>query len=171
MPLRARTAAGRVSDRFAALASAAFAIVLAAVLLIPAAPAPAKSPGDFSAADQYVETLPTPQGPSATKTRKDRRTRLSAGVAAKLRAKGGKDASALEIAATSSDFGAPQKNGRGADKSHSRSTDSPAVPTASVKAVSNSGEDLLWLLIVLIAITGLMVGAVAYQRHKNSKSG
>ncbi len=144
--------------------------MLSVVLLIPA-PASAETPGDFSAADQYVETLPTPQGPSATKTRKDRRTRLSADVAAKLRAQGGKDASALEIAATSSDFGAPQKNGRGADKSHSRSTDSPAVPTASVKAVSNSGEDLLWLLIVLIAITGLMVGAVAYQRHKNNKSG
>lgn len=145
-------------------------MVLAAALLIPAA-APAESPGDFSAADQYVETLPTPQGASPTKTSKGRRTKLSAGVEAKLRAQGGKDASALEIAATSSDFGAPQKNGRDADKSHSRSTDSTAVPTASVKAVSNSGEDLLWLLIVLIAITGLMVGAVAYQRHKNSKSG
>ena len=46
-----------------------------------------------------------------------------------------------------------------------------AVPAASVKAVRDSGEDLLWLLFALIAITGLMVGAVAYQRHKNSKSG
>jgi hypothetical protein len=170
MPRRARIAAGRAPGRFAALASAAFALVLAAALLIPAA-APAAAPGDFSAADQYVETLPTPQGSSPTKTRKGQRTKLSAAVEEKLRTQGGKDASALEIAATSSDFGAPQKRGRGADKNDGRSTDSPAVPTASVKAVSNSGEDLLWLLIVLIAITGLMVGAVAYQRHKNSKSG
>lgn len=145
-------------------------MVLATVLLMPAA-APAAAPGDFSAADQYVETLPTPQGSNPTKTRKGHHTKLSAGVEEKLQSEAGKDASALEIAATSSDFGAPQKKDRGADKSHSRSTASPAVPTASVKAVSNSGEDLLWLLIVLIAITGLMVGAVAYQRHKNSKSG
>jgi hypothetical protein len=37
--------------------------------------------------------------------------------------------------------------------------------------VRDSGGDLLWLLLALLAITGLMVGAVAYQRHKNSQSG
>ena len=167
----ARTVAGRVPDRFAALVRMAFVALLATVVLMPVAPAAAKSPGDFSAADQYVETLPTPRGPSATKDHTDGRTPLPAKVQAKLNAQGGKDANALEIAATSAQFGAPQKSGRHAAKNGRKSTDSTAVPTASVKAVSDSGEDLLWLLFALLGITGLMIGAVAYQRHKNSKSG
>ena len=74
---------------------------------------------------------------------------------------------------TSGDFGAPQETRRQAPIRAAAVVHrlGPAVPTASVKAVSDSGEDLLWLLIALLAITGLMVGAVAYQRHRNSKSG
>jgi hypothetical protein len=151
---------------------AAFAVMLAALLLMPAGSAGAASPDDFSAADQYVETLPTSRGPSATKEGNDRRTRLPADVKDKLRAKGGKDAASLEEVATSGRFGAPQVKGAEADNSRGNSSGSTsAVPTASVKAVRDSGEDLRWLLFALIAITGLMVGAVAYQRHKNSKSG
>jgi hypothetical protein len=149
---------------------AACAAVLTMLLLAPAAPA--KSPDDFSAADQYVETLPTSQGPSATKDRKAGRTRLPAAVKAKLDSEGGKDAAALQEIATSDQFGAPQAQGGSADKKRETSSRSTtAVPSASVKAVRDSGEDMLWLLFALIAITGLMVGAVAYQRHKNSKSG
>ena len=134
--------------------------------------APAKSPDDFSAADQYVETIPTSQGPSATKDRKDARTRLPGSVKSKLESEGGKDAAKLEEVATSDQFGAPQAQGGSADKKRERSSRSTtAVPSASVEAVRDSGEDMLWLLFALIAITGLMVGAVAYQRHKNSKSG
>ena len=148
-------------------------VLLTALLLVPASTAgAAKSPEDFSAADQYVETLPTTSGPSATKEGKDRRTRIPAHVKAKLDAEGGKDAAALEEVASSGRFGAPQGKAGAADKSRGKSPGSTAaVPTASVKAVQDSGENLLWLLFALIAITGLMVGAVAYQRHKNSKSG
>ena len=143
------------------------------LLLVPASTAAAaKSPEDFSAADQYVETLPTSRGPSPTKDGKDRRTKLPGDVRAKLDAEGGKDAATLQEVATSGRFGAPQEDGGGVDKSRGKSSRSTtAVPTASVKAVQDSGENLLWLLFALIAITGLMVGAVAYQRHKNSKSG
>jgi hypothetical protein len=148
----------------------AVAALLAVLLLLPAA-AGAKSPEDFSAADQYVETLPTTEGPSATKEGKEGRTRLPGRVQAKLDAEGGKDAAALEEVATSGRFGAPQEAAGSADKKGSSSRSATAVPTASVKAVRDSGENLLWLLFALIAITGLMVGAVAYQRHKNSKSG
>jgi hypothetical protein len=164
--------AGHEPARVVALARAAFVALLAALLLVPASTAgAATSPEDFSAADQYVETLPTSSGPSATKEGKDRRTRLPADVKAKLAADGGQDAASLEAVATSGRFGAPQGKSAAADKRRDSSRSTTAVPTASVRPVQDSGEDLLWLLFALIAITGLMVGAVAYQRHKNSKSG
>ena len=145
--------------------------VLAALLAVPAGAA-AETPQDFSAADQYVETVPTTSGPSVTKDRKRGRTPLSPSIAAKLRSQGGADAAALEEVATSSGFGAPQATGRAADKENGAgdrrsSRDRTAVPSASVQAVRGGGEDLLWLLLALVAITGLMVGAVTYQRHKD----
>ncbi len=169
MPLRA----GRTPGAVAALARAACLAALALFAFAPATPAAAAElPDDFSAADQYVETLPTSGGPSPTKDRKGGRTRLPAAVQAKLDAEGGRDAASLEEVATSDRFGAPQAQGAGADNNkRGRSSRSTAVPAASVKAVRDGGEDMLWLLFALIAITGLMVGAVAYQRHKNSKSG
>jgi hypothetical protein len=140
-------------------------------VLVPAAPA--KSPNDFSAADQYVETLPTSRGPSATKDAQRGSSALRSGVKGKLYAQAGRDAASLEALATSSEFGAPQGKGGGADKSGGKGSpgSTQAVPSASVRAVSESGGDLLWLLLALLAITGLMIGAVAYQRHKNSQSG
>jgi hypothetical protein len=148
---------------------------LAVAALALAAPAGAKSPDDFSASDQYVETLPTTKGPSVARDRKGGKTPLRPSVAAKLRDQGGTDAARLEAVATSSDFGAPQgtagrtdkKNGAG-DRRNSRNT--TAIPSASVQAVRESGGDLLWLLLALLAITGLMVGAVTYQRHKDTNS-
>jgi hypothetical protein len=145
--------------------------VVAALLTVPAG-AVAETPQDFSAADQYVETVPTTSGPSATKDRKRGRAPLPPSVAAKLRSQGGADATALEEVATSSDLGAPQGTRRAADKENGAgdrpsSRDRTAVPSASVQAVRGGGEDLLWLLLALVAITGLMVGAVTYQRHKD----
>lgn len=142
-------------------------------MLMTAAPTRAASPDDYSAADQYVETLPTSRGPSATKESERGRSGLPARLRDKLYAQAGTDAASLEELATSGEFGAPQGTGAGADNNAKRgsSGSTPAVPTASVKAVRDSGGDLLWLLLALLAITGLMVGAVAYQRHKNSQSG
>jgi hypothetical protein len=144
-------------------------MVLAALVLLPAPTAFASSPGDFSASDQYVETVPTSHGPSATEGSSRGRTPLSAGAAAKLRNQGGADAAPLEAIATSSDYGAPQAKRRDGKGSSSNST--PAVPSASVAAVRESGGDLLWLLLALLAVTGLLIGAVAYQRHRDSKTG
>lgn len=154
-------------------AGAAAAAILAALLLVSPAPAGAASPDDYSAADQYVETLPTSRGPSATKEPARGRSALPARLRDKLYAQAGTDAASLEQLATSGEFGAPQGTDGAADDNAKRgsSGSSPAVPTASVKAVRDSGGDLLWLLLALLAITGLMVGAVAYQRHKNSQSG
>jgi hypothetical protein len=144
---------------------------VAVALAVPAT-AGAKSPEDFSAADQYVETVPTTRGPNATKDRKSKKTPLRPSLAAKLRNQGGADAARLEAVATSSDFGAPQGTTSGADNKKGSggrqgSRNTTALPSASVQAV-RSGEDLLWLLLALIAITGLMVGAVTYQRHKDT---
>jgi hypothetical protein len=150
------------------------AALSAALVLLPAAIAgAAQTPDDFSAADQYVETLPTTKGPSSTKEGEGGKghTRLPASVKTKLAREGGEDAASLQVVATSGRFGAPQQTSGSAEKKGDSSRRTTAVPTASVKAVRDSGEDLLWLLFAVIAITSLMVGAAAYQRHKNSKSG
>ena len=137
-------------------------------------PPPARArPQDFSASDQYVETLPTTSGPSADERPPAREDPAAAVGRAKLRAQGGADAARLEAIATSSDFGAPQGTSGSADKKNGNRRDSrntTAIPSASVQAVREGGEDLLWLLLALLAITGLMVGAVTYQRHKDSNS-
>ena len=150
------------------------ALAAVAIAAVPAS-AVAETPQDFSASDQYVETLPTTSGPSATKDRRRGKTPLRPSVAAKLRSQGGADAARLEAVATSSDFGAPQGTAGGADTKNGagdrrNSRNRSAVPSASVQAVRGGGEDLLWLLLALLAITGLMVGAVTYQRHKNTNS-
>ena len=141
----------------------------AALALLLAPTSFAASPGDFSASDQYVETVPTSHGPNAAEGSKHGRTPLSAGAAAKLRNQGGADAASLEAIATSSDYGAPQAKRRHGKGGSSKST--PAVPSASVAAVRESGGDLLWLLLALLAVTGLLIGTVAYQRHRDSKTG
>jgi opacity protein-like surface antigen len=150
------------------------AALVAVVLAVPAAAA-ADTPQDFSASDQYVETLPTTSGPSATKDRRRGRTPLRPSVAAKLRSEGGNAAARLEALATSSDFGAPQGTGEKADKKNGagdrrNSRNTAAIPSASIQAVREGGGDLLWLLLALLAITGLVVGAVTYQRHKDTNS-
>ena len=150
------------------------ALAAVAIAAVPAS-AVAETPQDFSASDQYVETLPTTSGPSATKDRRRGKTPLRPSVAAKLRSQGGADAARLEAVATSSDFGAPQGTAGGADTKNGagdrrNSRNRSAIPSASVQAVRGGGGDLLWLLLALLAITGLMVGAVTYQRHKNTNS-
>jgi hypothetical protein len=148
------------------------AALVAVALAVPGA-ATADTPQDFSASDQYVETLPTTRGPSATDDRRRGKTPLRPSVAGKLAEQGGSDAARLEAIATSSDFGAPQGTSDRADKKNGNRSDSrntTAIPSASVQAVQEGGEDLLWLLLALLAITGLMVGAVTYRRHKDSNS-
>ena len=95
-------------------------------------------------------------------------------VAAKLRSQGGADAASAgghrDVERLRRSSGnrreAPiKRRGRGRN---SRNT--TAIPSASVQAVREGGEDLLWLLLALLAITGLMVGAVTYRRHKDTNS-
>lgn len=75
-------------------------------------------PGNQSAGDQYVETLPTTRGPRAPGHNK-RSKKLSHGVAKNLQRLGGSDAATLKALATSPALGAPVDNGSGSGGSGS----------------------------------------------------
>jgi hypothetical protein len=184
--------------------------VLAAALLSTALPAAASAgrlasagstndlgltvPGNQSAGDQYVETLPTTKGPRAPGGGKHAK-KLSHGVAKKLQKQGGSDAATLHKLATSTALGAPVDNGAGAGKgksSHAKGSQggssgggsqegrsqngkrhggsAPTVPSAAINAVDRGEAGLGWLVLVILAITALSLGAVGYQRHRDKGS-
>jgi hypothetical protein len=178
--------------------------VLAAALLLTAVPAAAPAagfagsggddlgvsvPGNQSAGDQYVETLPTSKGPRAP-GRKKHAKRLSNGVTRKLQKLGGSDAATLKALATSPALGAPVDSGDAKSKakgsngssngkgSHDRrsgdgkrhGSSSPAVPSAAINAVDGGDAGLGWLVLAILAITALSLGAVGYQRRRDKGS-
>jgi hypothetical protein len=174
--------------------------VLAAALLLTAVPgaAPAAGfagsgggdlgvsvPGNQSAGDQYVETLPTTKGPRAP-GRKKHAKRLSNAVTRKLQKLGGSEAATLKALATSPALGAPVdtgdakgKNGSSDGKgSHDRRSGSgkrhdssaPAVPSAAINAVDGGDAGLGWLVLAILAITALSLGAVGYRRRRDKGS-
>jgi hypothetical protein len=175
---------------------AALVVALAAAVLPGAAwagsglSAPANDPGlsvpgNQSAGDQYVETLPTTKGPRAP-GRNKRAKKLSHGVSKRLQQLGGSDAATLEKLATSTALGAPVDNGTrrgdaeganggashkgrsGNGKRHGGST--PAVPSAAINAVDGGEAGLGWLVLAILAITALSLGAVGYQRRRDKGS-
>jgi hypothetical protein len=176
--------------------------VLAAALLSTALPAAASAgrfasafasandlgltvPGDQSAGDQYVETLPTTKGPRAPRGGKHAK-KLSNGVTRRLQQQGGSDAATLEKLAASPALGAPVDNGAGSKRKSSHVAGlqggsnsskngkqhggSAPVPSAAIKAVDGGGAGLGWLVLVILAITALSLGAVGYQRHRDKGS-
>jgi hypothetical protein len=186
--------------------------VLAAALLWTALPAPAFAgrfgssgrsgsdlgltvPGNQSAGDQYVETLPTTKGPRAP-GRGRHAKKLSHGVVKQLQKHGGSDAATLQKLATSTALGAPVDNGAGAGSkgksSHATGSQggsngggsqkgrskngkrhggsASAVPSAAINAVDGGEAGLGWLVLAILAITALSLGAVGYQRHRHKGS-
>jgi hypothetical protein len=169
--------------------------VLAAALLLTAVPAAAPAagfagsggddlgvsvPGNQSAGDQYVETLPTSKGPRAP-GRKKHAKRLSNGVTRKLQKLGGSDAATLKALATSPALGAPVDSGdakskakgsndRRSDDGKRHGSSSPAVPSAAINAVDGGDAGLGWLVLAILAITALSLGAVGYQRRRDKGS-
>jgi hypothetical protein len=140
------------------------------------------APGDQSAGDQYVETLPTTRGPRAPGRGKHAK-KLAPGAKRKLHELGGTDAAALEKLATSTALGAPATGGSAKDdgkaggkrksgsrngKRHGNST--PAVPSAAINAVDGGEAGLGWLVLAILAITALALGAVGYQRRRDKGS-
>jgi hypothetical protein len=186
----------RVAPRtgLAALAALVIALLIATLPATAGAAGPAYSsgddlgltvPGDHSAGDQYVETLPTIGGPRAPKRNK-RAKKLSKGVTKKLQEHGGSDAAALERLATSAALGAPaaggtgnsgsnkKSDGKGSQKGRSRAKrngdSAPAVPSAAINAADRGEAGLEWLVIAILVITALSLGAVGYQRHRDKDS-
>jgi hypothetical protein len=167
---------GALVMAFAALPGAAFAADPA-----PAGGQPAPSLTDkFSAADQYVESIPTSRGPKVPgigsrrkheqRSDKQPKAKLPVSVVTQLRSQPKDTAATLERIATEPDLGAP------VEKLHSsRDKSAPRVPAAAVRAVGEGEEDsLLWLLIALIAITALVSGKAAhrqYERRNASRRG
>jgi hypothetical protein len=170
--------------------------VLAAALLSTALPASASAgkssndtgltvPGNQSAGDQYVETLPTTKGPRAPGRHKHAK-KLSKGITRKLQQQGGSDAATLQQLATSPALGAPVDNGAKGKGSHAKGSQgsrvgrsqngkrhggsAPAVPSAAIHAVDGGAAGLGWLALGILAITAVSLGAVGYQRHRHKGS-
>jgi len=174
--------AGRFNRRLALSA------LLALTLIIPAAIQPARahatSPLDFSAGDQYVETLPTAKGPKVTDSAPKHRNKsgLSKKVQKQLAAVGGSEGATLQNLAESQALGAPAPTGSSSGSSEGNSSsskkgktkggsakDSPSVPSAAINAAGGSGSGLGWLALALPLITAVALGAFGFQRRNRDE--
>jgi hypothetical protein len=137
-------------------------VVLGSCLLLwapAAAIAAAPVPEDFSAADQYVESVPTsegskPAGPVGTGTGNPPPT---------LGSNGGDN---LEQIATSPELGAPRK------QLHRARADEPDVPSALVSAIGeqDGGGNLLWLVLALLLVSGVVAGTAGHRHYRNRQT-
>lgn len=125
---------------------------------------PPAGPQDFSAADQYVESVPSttgakPGGPVGGSKP------LPSSIQSRLGT--GDSATKLNAVATSGQLGAPQHRLRGKPR-HS----SDSVPTAAVSALGDGGGGtLIWLLVASAVIAALAAGKVGHRFHRNKKTG
>jgi hypothetical protein len=152
----------------------------AALALASAAPAAAQeTPLDFSAGDQYVETVPTAKGPRVADRERSKRSRsgLSPRVQRLIQSQGGATAGTLSEVASSEGLGAPTASsgsggsgdgsGKGSGADRDSGEGSPSVPSATISAVGGGDATLGWLAVALLAITTVALGAFGYQRHRN----
>jgi hypothetical protein len=136
-----------------------------------AAAQPPSQADEFSAADQYVESVPTAGGPKVPGVGKSRdsgkdatTTKLSPTVQASLDRQPAETAAQLERIATSPDYGAPAEKLRKVDIRAAH------VPAAAVSAAGDGDDDTVTLLLIaLLATTLLTVGTAAYRRYQSRK--
>jgi len=134
-------------------------------------PTGAQSPNNFSAGDQYVETLPSTKGPKTAGGKDHKQVRLPHDVEQKLLAKGGSETAQLMQIATSTQLGAPdQALHKGKDAQKRDGETRPAVPSAAIDAVGGGHAGLGLLALWLMVITAVGLGAVGYRRYKNRDS-
>jgi hypothetical protein len=141
----------------------------AGIILVFLAAAPAAAgegpvlPEEFSAADQYVESVPTSGGPKPARDGKTPRSKTAPDVPVPLPPAVGELDPTLKEVATSPGLGAPERGLRDA------SADNPTVPGATVSAIDDAeGGRLLWLLLALLVVTGAIAGTAGY-RHRARK--
>jgi hypothetical protein len=122
-------------------------------------------PEDFSAADQYVESVPTGDGgrPAAGGAEgKGGLAPLPPSAAGKI-----EDGSLLERVASSPGLGAPS---RSLGKRDDASAEPPSVPSAAVGSLDGGdGADLLWLLIAVAIVSAVIGGAALNRYHRRGK--
>jgi hypothetical protein len=122
-----------------------------------AASAAAPVPEDFSAADQYVESVPTSEGSKPTgQPNQNPPPALGAGGGDKL-----------EQVATSPELGAPQK------RLHDAKADEPDAPSALVGAIGEQeggGSNLLWLVIAVLLVSGVVAGTAGHRHYRNRQT-
>jgi hypothetical protein len=145
-----------------ALLSASVALLASSTPALADDPPP---PPGTPSIDQYVETVPTSQGGASPGVAKPRVKRLPRRISANLDARSDSVARRLEAIATSSSYGAPQRDL--ARQMNTRSMRKPGSPfSAAVSAVSDSGDShVFWLLAAMIVVTTAMVWATA-RRHR-----
>jgi hypothetical protein len=126
-----------------------------------------------SAVDQYTEMVPTGGGKKAPAVEQERETvaPLPKNVESVVEKQGGKDAPVLRKVATSSTFGAPQRElGRREAAGIAPADSSDAIPGSALAAAADtitegSGSRLGGLFVVLLVIgAGALVAAVVRQR-------
>jgi hypothetical protein len=182
----ARLRSPRPAPVMLALAFAVLAAFSIGALFLAAKASAAQAPSnadDFSAADQYVESVPTAGGPkvpgvggggkagskagSHVKDKSDSPAKLSPAVKSRLAQEPAQTAVQLERIATSTDYGAPSGKLRKVDVKSS----SVRVPQATVSAAGNDEQDTLtWLIVALVATTVLTVGTAGYRRYRSRNS-
>jgi hypothetical protein len=134
-------------------------------------PAGAQSPNNFSAGDQYVETLPSTKGPKAADGKGHKQVRLPHHVEQKLLKQGGSETAQLMQIATSSQLGAPDQVLHKRKDARKRDSETrPAVPSAAIDAVGGGHAGLGMLVLWLLVITAVGLGAISYRRYKNRDS-
>jgi hypothetical protein len=156
----------RLSAPVAALA--AVLILLAAASAgaaeTPVTEAPVASPvvpNQFSAADQYVESVPTSSGPRPAKSGHRRR---AGGTSLPVPPAVNDLSPTLKEVATSPKLGAPDRALPDAKASE------PGVPAAAVSALDDGdGGRLLWLLIAIVVISCAIAGTATY-RHRTRRA-
>lgn len=150
-------------------ALAAFLILIAATSAgaaeTPVTEAPVASPvvpNQFSAADQYVESVPTSSGPRPAK--EGHRRRGGGGDPLPLPPAVDKLDPTLKEVATSPKLGAPDR------ALHDAKATEPGVPAAAVSALDDGdGGRLLWLLLAIVAISVAIAGTATY-RHRTRRA-
>jgi hypothetical protein len=178
---------GSLRSQLALLSASASAIALIAVAPALADDPPPPTPPGTPSIDQYVETIPTSNGGVSPGVGKPRSKSLPHRVSAKLRARPDAVTQRLEAIATSSVYGAPQRDLSPLRASATQQATPPTSPkidarqrptpsaepkaanplSAAVSAVSDSGDShVFWLLAALIVVTTTMVWATA-RRHRS----
>jgi hypothetical protein len=137
-------------------------------LLVPsvaAAETPFVGSQDFSAADQYVEQVPTSRGSKpATPAKPD--SKKGAAPAIDLPPAVQELGGTLKQVATSPSLGAPERSLPDPPAKHP-----PSVPGATVSAVGDAGGGgLLWLLLSLVAVSGAVLGSAGHRHRSRTRN-